>query len=35
MWKMHPWQKNINSSAKNLGVEPTINKNKGAPLVNE
>jgi hypothetical protein len=30
-----PLAKNGNSSAKNLGAEPAINENEGAPLVNE
>jgi hypothetical protein len=30
-----PLAENGNSSAKNLGAEPAINENEGAPLVNE
>jgi hypothetical protein len=30
-----PLAENDNSRARNLGVEPTINENEGAPLVNE
>jgi hypothetical protein len=33
--KNAPLTKNANSSTGNLGVEPTLNENEGAPLVNE